>query len=234
MLAATSLTVVVAKAPKWVRLHGVSSLEAAVPAAPAANDKTVVFELPGDLPPCSSFRIRFQAASAAPDGTLQVKGLQLVVSLCEAVVAAVACLLGRASWVFVYICLCLSLGPHKLDCLQIEPPNSTTLMPIGGGAVSGSGGCPDGMELCGPAQGFDDGVETRWVDLQAGGIGNVGTWQYSHTRPVLVSQYAIMSASGQLSQFRGKLAGAPRDWRLEAKDHAGKTLHTSIPLAAIN
>uniref|UniRef100_A0A7R9VJX8 F5/8 type C domain-containing protein n=1 Tax=Chlamydomonas euryale TaxID=1486919 RepID=A0A7R9VJX8_9CHLO len=106
-------------------------------------------------------------------------------------------------------------------CLQCSLP--AALYPIGGGHITGSGGDAS-MEDAPPANAFDGNDQTRWVDINGGGIGNTSWLGYEHTEAVKVMEYTITTQMYALSSYHSHLSGAPRDWELRARTAGGWVL----------
>ncbi|KAL6756657.1 hypothetical protein V8C86DRAFT_2644588 [Haematococcus lacustris] len=89
------------------------------------------------------------------------------------------------------------------------------LYPLGGGHIGGSGGnCA--MEDAPPVFAFDGSDQTRWVDIDGGGIGNTSILVYEHEQEVVIEAYTITSQTYALSSYHSHLNGTPRDWSLKA------------------
>ncbi len=82
--------------------------------------------------------------------------------------------------------------------------------------VSGSGGDAS-LEDAQPHRAFDGSDQTRWVDINGGGIGNSSYLLYEHTEPTLVTEYAITSQTYALSSYHSHMNGTPRDWVLQVQ-----------------
>lgn len=211
---------------KWVTLHEVDASSAAEAGQELA--------MPEATPPCKALRLRvLQAEGVSAPGTQLAASLSVKVrmrawhgprgsgwlAVCERDP-------GKGS-LQVFCCRtwcipsstihrergALCGGPCVLAA-QVHYPEGTYC--IGGGKVSGSGGNA-AMEDAGPANAFDGSDQTRWVDIDGGGIGNVATLLYEHAEPVEVCEYSVTTQGYALSSYHSHLNGAPRDWMLKAR-----------------
>ncbi|KAG2491383.1 hypothetical protein HYH03_010175 [Edaphochlamys debaryana] len=100
--------------------------------------------------------------------------------------------------------------------LRLKVAYPEGLFAVGGGKASGTGG-NTAMEDAPPAFAFDGDEQTRWVDIDGGGIGNVARLEYEDTAPVEIVEYHITSQVYALSSYHSHMNGTPRDWTLKAK-----------------
>ncbi|GFH27645.1 uncharacterized protein HaLaN_26003, partial [Haematococcus lacustris] len=113
------------------------------------------------------------------------------------------------------------------------------LYPLGGGHIGGSGGnCA--MEDAPPVFAFDGSDQTRWVDIDGGGIGNTSILVYEHEQEVVIEAYTITSQTYALSSYHSHLNGTPQSWVVvDSRTHTYFTNHgetkrfqTAHPVAA--